>query len=67
MVHANVLRVEKSCERLRIALEAMVNILGNSDANPALYEYMKTSTSADADENILAVRALVEWANSRTS
>lgn len=60
MTSAKVRRVEESCEKLRIALEACIAILGNSDCNAALYEHMKTTTSAAADENILAVRALVE-------
>lgn len=61
MTNANVLRVEKSCERLRIALEAIVAILEDSDRNPALFEHMKATCHDAADENILAVRALVEW------
>lgn len=67
MVHANVLRVEKSCELLRVALEAMVSVLENGDTNPALYELLKAHGSGICDENILAVRALVEWAKDRTS
>lgn len=63
MVNANVLRVEKSCERMWIALEALVAILEDSDRNPALHEHMKLTCHAAADENRLAVRALVEQAN----
>lgn len=59
---AELQRVEKSCEQLRIALEAMVSVLGNQDTNAALYELLKAHGSAICDENILAVRALIESA-----
>lgn len=62
MVNANVMRVEKSCERMWIALEALIAILEDSDRNAALYEHMKTTCHDACDENRLAVRALVEQA-----
>jgi hypothetical protein len=67
MVNANVERVERNAEQLRVAVEALVAVLENSDCNSALYEHMKKTCRAACDENILAVRELSEWLTTKTS
>ena len=67
MYHANVIRVERSCEALRQAMEAVIAVLGNSECNPALYEHMKATCHGMTEENDIAVQALVEWASTRAT